>query len=137
MFRFLKNVMIRPVARPIARTNTSVKPRLETLEVREMTALVSAISTVSIDNSGFDITNNSMSSAFAVNLPVMTQESVSQSLSSSANLSYYEVNLQQGDFVSASIAPTGTGPFNGTLSALNSAGTEIAESATKTVPITV
>jgi hypothetical protein len=137
MFRFLKNIMTRPVAQTIARTNSTAKPKLETLEVREMPALIIAISTTSIDNIGFPLSNNSMSSAFAVNLPVMTHESVSKSLSSSADDSYYEVTLQQGDFVAASVAVTGTGQLNDTLYALNSAGTEIAASATKTVPITV
>jgi hypothetical protein len=136
MFRFLKTIMTRPVARPIARTNRSAKPRLETLEVREMPALLTAISTTSIGITGFSHTNNSMSSAFAVNLPVMTHESVSKSLSSSNDDSYYEVNLQQGDFVGASIATTGTGPLDSTLAVLNSSGTLLTESSTISRTIT-
>ncbi|HEV3439495.1 MAG TPA: hypothetical protein VG122_19175, partial [Gemmata sp.] len=80
---------------------------------------------------GLSFTHHSIGTALAVNTPAMQQETVSHSLSSAADVEFYQINLQQGDFVSASVAATGTGPLAGTLEVLNSSGTVLTESSTK------
>ncbi len=139
MFKFLRSIMTRPVARPAARSSTRsrthTRPRLESLEGREMPAsLLGSIPVPILPTPiGLSFTHHTIGTALAVNTPAMQQETVSQSLSSAADVEFYEVNLQQGDYVAASVAATGTGPLAGTLEVLNSSGTELTESSTKSV----
>jgi hypothetical protein len=131
MLRFLKNIITRPVTQQSSHTRNFKRPRLETLEAREVPALLTTIGAIgigtgSLGSTGF--TTDSLANAKAVSLPVMQPESVSANFGAGSDL-YYQVSLQQGDFLSANVVAPELG-FKSTLEILNSAGNEITEAST-------
>lgn len=125
MFRFITNVVSkRPACKRAARRPSSTRLGAEALEGRDLMAVLgSTFPTLVIP----DAAGNTAAAAQVVTLPAMQQKTVSDYLPSTADVDFYRVDLNQGDFLEADFGSTGTAALDGTLAVLNSSGAVIAQ----------